>query len=688
MERSVDSIDLFSPVTALKGVGPARARQLEKLGIFTLYDLIAFFPRGYEDRTKRVAIAALEPDVPACFEAMVISQPTTAYVRRGMELTRVRVADETGQLTLSWFNQSYRKNQLVYGESYIFYGAVRADHPGQMANPSFESADSAGQVTGRLVPIYPLTAGITSRVLAACIAQALDACRSELPDILPESVRQQYHLCPAPMAYEMIHRPLDAELLNEARRRLVFEEFFVFSAGLALLRSRQTRGEAEPCRTDCMSPFDAALPFRLTGAQQHAIDDILHDLASGVPMNRLVQGDVGSGKTMVAAAAAFCVIQNGHQAAFMAPTEILAEQHAATLSRLLAPLGVSIALLTGSMTTAQRRPVLAGLADGRIQLIVGTHALFSEKTVFHDLGLVIADEQHRFGVAQRARLAAKGHSPHLLVMSATPIPRTLALLAYGDLNVSVLDELPPGRSPVETFLVGESMRQRIHAFTRKQCAAGHQVYIVCPAVEETDDDSLKSAEAWAEALRTTVFPDLRVGLLHGKMKGTEKEAALAAFARHETDILVCTTVVEVGVDVPNATLMVIENADRFGLAQLHQLRGRVGRGDAQSYCVLFSSNRNPETQARLKALCATNDGFKIAETDLAQRGPGDFLGNRQHGLPLFKMASLQMDLQTLQDAQRAAANCITSAEALDAPEFAPLRTRIDALFAHQDMALN
>lgn len=275
MERSVDRIDLFSPVTALKGVGPARARQLEKLGIFTLYDLIAFFPRGYEDRTKRVAIAALEPDVPACFEAMVISQPTTAYIRRGMELTRVRVADETGQLTLSWFNQSYRKNQLVYGESYIFYGAVRADHPGQMANPSFESADSAGQVTGRLVPIYPLTAGITSRVLAACIAQALDACRSELPDILPETVRQQYHLCPAPMAYEMIHRPLDAELLNEARRRLVFEEFFVFSAGLALLRSRQTRGEAEPCRTDCMSPFDVALPFRLTGAQQHAIDDIL-----------------------------------------------------------------------------------------------------------------------------------------------------------------------------------------------------------------------------------------------------------------------------------------------------------------------------------------------------------------------------------------------------------------------------
>ena len=681
-------MDLFSPVTELKGVGPARAKQLEKLGLVTIYDLIAFFPRGYEDRTKRAAIGALVPDVPACFEAMVISQPTTAALRRGMELTRVRVADETGQLTLTWFNQPYRQKQLVYGQSYIFYGAVRSDHPGQMANPAFEPLEHAGEVTGRLVPVYPLTAGLSSRLLAGCITQALEACRTDIPDVLPEAVRQRYRLCPAPMAYEMIHRPLDEALLDAARRRLVFEEFFIFSAGLSMLRSRQTRGKAAVCRTDCMEPFEAGLPFALTGAQRRAIGDVLRDLASGTPMNRLVQGDVGSGKTMVAAAAAFCVIRNGHQAALMAPTEILAEQHAATLTRLLAPLGISIALLTGSMTAAQRRPVLAGLADGSIQLIVGTHALFSEKTMFRDLGLVIADEQHRFGVAQRARLAAKGHSPHLLVMSATPIPRTLALLAYGDLSVSVLDELPPGRSPVETFLVGESMRQRIHAFTRRQCAEGRQVYIVCPVVEEGDDDSLKSAEAWAEALRTTVFPDLRVGLLHGKMKGTEKEAALAAFARHETDILVCTTVVEVGVDVPNATLMVIENADRFGLAQLHQLRGRVGRGDAQSYCVLFTSNRNPETQARLKALCATNDGFKIAETDLAQRGPGDFLGNRQHGLPLFKMADLQMDLQTLQDAQRAAAEALPSPEALDAPEFAPLRARIDALFARQDTALN
>ena len=681
-------MDLFSPITALKGIGPARAKQLARLGIFTLYDLIAFFPRSYEDRTKRSAISALEPDVPACFEAMVVSQPSTAYLRRGMELTRVRVADETGRLTLSWFNQSYRKSQLVYGQSYIFYGAVRADHPGQMANPSFESVEAAGQLTGRLIPIYPLTEGLTSRVLAASIAQALDACRADLPDILPEAVRRQYRLCPAPMAYEMIHRPLDAELLNEARRRLVFEEFFVFSAGLAALRSRQTRSAAAVCRTDCMAPFYTALSFRLTGAQQRAIDEILHDLTSGIPMNRLIQGDVGSGKTMVAAAAAYCAVQNGHQAALMAPTEILAAQHAKTLSALLAPLGVSIALLTGSMTAAQRRPVLAGLADGSIDLVVGTHALFSEKTAFHDLGLVIADEQHRFGVAQRARLAAKGRSPHLLVMSATPIPRTLALLAYGDLNVSVLDELPPGRKPVETFLVGESMRKRMHAFIRKQCTEGHQVYIVCPAVEDTGDESLKSAEVWAETLRTVVLPDLRVGLLHGKMSGEEKEVALTAFSRGETDVLVCTTVVEVGVDVPNATLMVVENAERFGLAQLHQLRGRVGRGDAQAYCVLFSASRNPDTLARLKTLCATNDGFQIAEADLAQRGPGDFLGNRQHGLPLFKMANLQMDLQTLQDAQRAASETISSPDALSAPELAPLRARIDALFQRQDMALN
>ena len=405
-------------------------------------------------------------------------------------------------------------------------------------------------------------------------------------------------------------------------------------------------------------------------------------------MNRLVQGDVGSGKTMVAAAACFCAVQNGRQAAFMAPTEILAEQHARTLTQLLGPLGVRVLLLTGSRTAAQKRAAREQLASGEAQLVVGTHALLSETVVFRELGLVVADEQHRFGVAQRTKLTEKGRSPHLLVMSATPIPRTLALIAYGDLDVSVIGELPPGRRPVETFLVSEALRERLNGFIRRQCSEGHQVYVVCPAVEESEDGALRSAEAWAQTLQQSVFPDLRVGLLHGKMKSAEKDAALAAFSAGETDILVATTVVEVGVDVPNATLMVIENAERFGLSQLHQLRGRVGRGGAQSYCVLVSGTRQEETKKRLEALCRTTDGFQIAEQDLALRGPGDFFGSRQHGLPLLKVASLQMDLETLQAAQQAAAAVIRSAESLDAPELAPLKARVQALFTSQEVSLN
>ena len=405
-------------------------------------------------------------------------------------------------------------------------------------------------------------------------------------------------------------------------------------------------------------------------------------------MNRLVQGDVGSGKTMVAAAALFCAIQNGHQAAFMAPTEILAEQHAQSLSKLFSPLGIQVTLMTGSLSAAQKKTRKAQLADGSAQLIVGTHALLTQDVAFQDLALVVCDEQHRFGVAQRAALSAKGHTPHLLVMSATPIPRTLALIAYGDLDVSVIAELPPGRLPVDTFLIGEDKRRRLNAFIEKQCAEAHQVYIVCPTVEASDLESLKSAESWAQTLQQAVFPHRTVGLLHGKMKQVQKDAALGAFVRGETDILVATTVVEVGVDVPNATLIVIENADRFGLSQLHQLRGRVGRGSAQSYCVLVSSNRSEQTRKRLKALCATTDGFQIAEEDLALRGPGDFLGKRQHGLPLFKVADLQMDLQTLMEAKQAAGEAITGPETLQSPEFSPLRARVQALFQQSDLALN
>ena len=681
-------MDLFSPVTALAGIGAQRAKQLEKLNIRTLYDLLAYFPRAYEDRTVFCSIGALEFGKPACFEAMVVSEPRTAHVRKGMDITRVQVADGTGKLTLTFFNQSYVKDSLCYGESYRFYGTLSDGYAGQMANPAFEPAEHAGFVTGRILPIYTLTAGISNKLLLKCVQQALAACADALPEVLPDDVLRRYHLCPARLAYETVHQPASWELLAEARRRLVFEEFFIFSAGLAVMRGRRSKAAAQPYTCSQMDAFYAALGFPLTGAQRSAIDEILHDLASGAVMNRLVQGDVGSGKTVVAAAAVYCCVKNGHQAAFMAPTEILAEQHANTLSALLEPLGIDVVLLTGSLGAQAKREAKERLADGRAQLAVGTHALLTADVTFSDLGLVVADEQHRFGVAQRAQLAAKARTPHLLVMSATPIPRTLALIAYGDLDVSVISELPPGRQKIDTFLVGETMRRRVNAFIRRECQAGHQAYIVCPAVEEGETDTLKSAAIWAETLQQAVFPELRVGLLHGRMKGPEKQAALAAFARHETDILVATTVVEVGVDVPNATLMVIENAERFGLSQLHQLRGRVGRGSAKSYCILFSDAKNADTRARLKALCATNDGFAIAEQDLSLRGPGDFFGSRQHGLPSFKVASLQMDLATLQQAQQAAAAYIQSADDLDAPQLAPLRKRIDALFSQSDVVLN
>ena len=671
-------MDLFSPVTDLRGVGPARAAALQRLGIFTLYDLLAYFPRDYEDRTNPVEIAQLQPGVPACFEALVVSQPVLRRIGKGRDVTNLTVADETGKLTLHYFNQPYIKTQLHYGERYYFYGAL-LERGMQMANPAFEEAGRPGTVTNRLLPVYPLTAGLSNRTLCACIRQAFSAAGA-LPELLPETVREQYGLCGVTEAYTSVHAPESWDALQRARKRLVFEEFFIFSAGLAVLRASRTELHTIPYDTACMDAFFRALPFRLTGAQSGAIDQILRDLSSGHVMNRLVQGDVGSGKTMVAAAACFCAVKNGKQAAFMAPTEIL--------SALLGPLGVHVLLLTGAKTPAQKRAAREKIASGEAQLIVGTHALISTGVEFHALGLVVADEQHRFGVAQRTRLTEKGDAPHLLVMSATPIPRTLALIAYGDLDVSVIAELPPGRRPVETFLVSEALRERLNGFIRKQCAGGHQVYVVCPAVEDGEENAMKSAEGWAQTLRDETFPELRVGLVHGRMKSAEKDAALSAFRAGDYDILVATTVVEVGVDVPNATLMVIENAERFGLSQLHQLRGRVGRGSAQSYCVLVSGTKNEETKKRLQALCKTTDGFKIAEQDLALRGPGDFFGSRQHGLPLLKVASLQMDLETLRDAQQAAAAVIQTADSLNAPELAPLKARVEALFTRQEVSLN
>ncbi len=677
---------LFDPVTVLSGVGPARARQLEALGIRTLYDLLTDFPRDYEDRTRLVPIASLTTDAPACFEAMVVTEPRTSHIRRGLDLTKLTVADDTGRLHLTFFNQAYVAGQLAYGETYLFYGRLEGGLLGvQMTNPAFERPGDPAVVTRRILPVYGLTAGLHNKLLVRLVGQALDACLEDLPEVLPASVREARGLCGAAFAYETIHRPASFADLAVARKRLVFEEFFVFSAGLALLRARRTAVPHAPYRNLSLEPFLEALPFSLTGAQRRAVDDLLADFAGSRPMNRLIQGDVGSGKTVLAAAAAYVAAQNGCQTALMAPTEILAEQHFRHLEPLLASLGVSTVLLTGSLGAPAKRAAKAALADGSAQVVIGTHALLTGDVTFARLDLVIADEQHRFGVAQRAALSAKAGSPHLLVMSATPIPRTLSLILYGDLDLSVVDELPPGRQPVDTFLVGEALRPRINQFIRRQAAEGHQVYIVCPAVEEQEADSLKAAEAWAETLGKTVFPDLRVGLLHGRMKGAEKEAVMARFSAGELDILVATTVIEVGVDVANATLMVVENAERFGLSQLHQLRGRVGRGSAKSYCVLISDAKAPETRARLKALCATNDGFQIAQEDLKLRGPGDFFGRRQHGLPVFKVASLACDLATLQEAQEAAAACITASPPA---EDSPLWGRIRALFGDGETVFN
>ena len=679
---------LSDPITILKGIGPSKAKQFENLNIFTLRDLICHFPRGYEDRTRLVTISQLEADRPACFKAMVMNTPRTAHIRKGLDMTKVQLADHTARLNVTFFNNRYVTDQLQYGKEYIFYGAINGDFSGySMTNPTFESLDAPPVTTRRVLPIYPLTAGLSNAAVLKAVNQALAIC--DVPEeILPEAVRRQYGILPAERAYYAIHQPASMEEAELAKRRLVFEEFFIFSAGLSLLRASRAGKATAPYTNLNVQPFLAALPFDLTGAQKRAIAEISADVSRGVPMNRLVQGDVGSGKTMVAAAAAYLAANNHHQAALMAPTEILAEQHYQSLSKIFAPLGLRVALLTGSMKEKEKRQIREQIAAGEIDLAVGTHALLTDATVFADLGMVIADEQHRFGVAQRSKLSAKGSDPHVLVMSATPIPRTLALIMYGDLDVSILDELPPGRQAVDTFLVNESYRARINAFLRKQVSEGHQCFVVCPAVEENEELGIKSAEVWAETLQKTVFPDLRVLLLHGQMKGAEKEAVMAAFAAGEGDILVATTVIEVGVDVPNATLMVIEDADRFGLSQLHQLRGRVGRGSAKSFCILTSHNRNAETLQRLKALCKTTDGFRIAEEDLKLRGPGDFFGARQSGLPTFRVADLSFDLQVLKDAQAASVRWIEEYGTADTPEAHALRQRIGELFLRAQGTLN
>ncbi|MCI2055624.1 MAG: ATP-dependent DNA helicase RecG [Oscillibacter sp.] len=648
--------DLSTDVRTIRGIGDMRAKALAKLNICTLRDLISWFPRRYEDRSALKTIAELAPDEMAGVAAMIATPPTLSHIRKGLDLVKLRAVDETGTLDVTFFNQSWLKNNLVQGQTYVFYGKAEGNLlRKKMANPVVE-AEGRREFTGRIVPIYPLTAGVSQLILSRSVRQGLNACEDILPDILPDDIRLAHQLCRIGYAYENIHFPETMEALELARRRLAFEELFLFTIGLRRLRSRREIVEVPPCQDVDMAPFYASLPFSLTGAQKRCVADAMADFRSGRPMNRLCQGDVGSGKTMVAAACVYFLVKNGRQAALMAPTEILAQQHYAGLAPMLEKLGIRCCLLTGATTAKTKKSICAQLETGEIDFAIGTHALISESVRYHDLGLVVTDEQHRFGVGQRAALSAKGNSPHMLVMSATPIPRTLALILYGDLDVSIIDELPPGRQPINTTAVSGSYHPRIYEFIKKQVAEGRQAYIVCSMVEENDEmpDERKAATAYAKMLQTGPLSSLRIGCVHGKLKPKEKDAVMSAFARGETDVLVSTTVIEVGVDVPNATVMVVENAERFGLSQLHQLRGRVGRGSHQSYCVLISDNKNEETRARLRVMVKTSNGFKIAEEDLRLRGPGDFFGVRQHGLPGLRVADIGCDTKLLQEAQAAA----------------------------------
>lgn len=682
--------DLNTDVRYIKGIGEKKALALNKLGVFSLYDLISFFPRRYEDRSEYKPIALIADGERVCISALVADTPRLARIRKGLDIVKLSAVDDSGVMDITFFNQSYVKDSLVRGESYTFYGRVEVNGKKRsMTNPVFEREDREQGKVGKIVPVYRTCSGITQRDISLGIRRSLELCGELLPDALPASVRERNKLAQARYAFENIHFPADFGALELARRRLIFEELFVLACALGRMRDDRAKDSGLKLKQYNMEEFWKTLPFSPTGAQRRAAEDSMRDMTSGVVMNRLLQGDVGSGKTLVAAALFWQIWKNGYKGVFMAPTEILAEQHLATFTALLAPLGIRIEKLTGSMSAKEKRRIKEALKNGEIDILIGTHALFSSDVEYSDLALVITDEQHRFGVAQRSALIAKGAKPHVLVMSATPIPRTLALIIYGDLDVSIIDELPPGRQKVDTFAVDESYRTRLNGFIRKLAAEGRQIFVVCPMVEENDDlpVKLKSAEEHAMEL-SREFPELKIACVHGRMKAKDKDAVMSAFAAGETDVLVSTTVIEVGVDVPNAALMIVENAERFGLSQLHQLRGRVGRGKHKSWCILVSDNDSDETKARLSIMTKTNDGFKISEEDLRLRGPGDFFGSRQHGLPEMHVADLGTDINILQKAQEEAQLTLAADPELNFPENQALKERIELLFQNSIDSFN
>lgn len=659
----------------LKGVGEKRAELLRKKGIDTVGALLRFYPRAYLDWQNITPISECHEGENVCVRAEITSPVKTANIRRGMTLYKFSAADDSGVIEVTLFNRKYLAENLREGRSYLFYGKLGYGITlRQMSSPEIMPAEYMG-----IEPVYAATEGLSSKTIEKIMKNAL-VYTDSMQDAIPDGIRQKNGLCDFKTALKSIHFPLERQALESAKRRLVFEELFVLQTGLLFLKRRRRALAGCTVKENLLDEFKKTLSFKLTGAQERVINECLTDMMSPRPMNRLIQGDVGSGKTAVAAALMYISAGNGFQSALMAPTELLAEQHFKTLCKITENSGIKCALLTGSLTKKQKDEVKAGLKSGEIKVAVGTHALLTDDVEFESLGLVVTDEQHRFGVGQRGRLSSKGNNPHTLVMSATPIPRTLGLIIYGDLDISIIDEYPAGRQRIATYCVDSSYNARVYNYIKKFIAEGRQAYIVCPLVDENEALGIKSASEYYEELSENQFKGYTVGLLHGKMKPKDKESVMRRFAAGEIQLLISTTVIEVGIDVPNAALMVIENAERFGLSQLHQLRGRIGRGEYSSACILISDVKSGDTKRRLDVIKNNTDGFKIADEDLKLRGPGDFLGSRQHGLPDMKIADIFADRETLHSAGKEAEELLRRDPMLHDAENAGLRSEITELF--------
>lgn len=677
-EENCSTLAPDTPVRYLKGVGPKTAQRFERLGILTLADLLCHYPRRYVDFTKPYSIAQAPAETECVVKAEVYAKLGGRMLPGGRQMERLTAGDGVSTLEVTWFNNPYAIKKLEIGQEYFFQGLLTGGMlRRQMVNPQVRTA---AQITAApLEAVYPQTEGLSSTVIARCIQQLLPHAEL-LADPLPAEMRRKYRLPDKADAVRAIHCPASPEQAAAARRRLIYEELLVLQLGIGCMKSRGAADTGAPMRLIDPAPFWESLPFAPTGAQRRAVTEILADMSGQHAMNRLLQGDVGSGKTLVAAAAIWACIRSGYQAALLAPTEILATQHAESLNRMLAPFGMRVALLTGGMKATARRTTLAAIRDDQADCVVGTHAILGGGVEFARLGLAVIDEQHRFGVRQRGMLAEKAVNPHLLVMSATPIPRTLGLLIYGDLDISLLDELPPGRTPVKTRAITGKKREDLYHFLDTEIGRGRQVYLVCPAIEDSPDAALKAVKGYYEQVAKPLLPNRRVGLMHGKLKPKEKAAVMQDFKEGKLDALVSTTVIEVGVDVPNASVMVIENAERYGLSALHQLRGRVGRGAAESWCFLVSDHEGEAVRQRLHFLCTTTDGFAVAQYDLENRGPGDFFGSRQHGLPSLQIADLMNDTRTLHAAQAEAADILAQDPQLTAPDHTLLRTQVQQMF--------